>query len=141
MKDPIFVVSDGSDARSFPRWHDAVGWMEAIDVLNGEFQVFDADGLRLDALADTVDSPIIIQEVPGRHPEPDELARILRINLRHVQDARPALVEIGPEGLDGSDLPALVLAMETMERRFRESSLSARLRRRLARIGRRTARD
>ena len=141
MKTPIFVVSDDSSVQVFPDADRAVRPMEAIDVLNGEYQIFDADGLRLEVHADTDNSPIVIREVPGRHPEPDVLRRLLREDLLAVQDVRPALIETGPAGLDGADLPALVAAMETMERRFRERSLTSRLRRRLSGIGRRLARD
>lgn len=139
VKPPIIVVHDDASVQVFPDVGQAVRPMEAIDVLNGEYRVFDADGLRLVLHADSDDGPIEIREGPGPQPEPAEVRRLLREHLRRVQAVRPALVEISPDELEGLDLAALVLQMVTTERRFQESSLAARLRRLVSAMGRRPA--
>ena len=135
MKPPILVVSDDSSVQVFADADHAVRPMEAIDVLNGEYQVFDAHGLRLVHHADSDDGPIVIREAPGVAAEPAELHRFLRQHLLRVQEVRPGLVEIGPDEVDGSDLAALVAQMVETERRFRESTPTPRIRRRISGIG------
>jgi hypothetical protein len=139
VKLPIIVVSDDSSVQLFPDVDRAVRPMEAIDVLNGEYRVFDADGLRLVLRASSDDGPIEIREAPGHQPEPATLRQLLRAHLRRVRDVRPALVEIGPDELDALDLPGLVALVATTEHRFRETSVAARLRRFVSAMGRRLA--
>lgn len=129
MSGPIFVVSEGSNVLLFERVEAAEGYMEAIDVLNEEFEVFGADGRRLQATAQSDESPVAIRELPGRAPEPERLRVVLRDYLLAVQAVRPELVEMTQDELSNAGLPDLVLGMRAVEERHRQRSIASRIRR------------
>lgn len=129
MSGPIFVVSDGSDVRLFERSEAAEGWLEAIDVLNEEFEVFHADGRRLQATADSEDSPVVIRDWPERPAEPDKLRVLLRDHLLAVHAVRPGLLAMTQGELSIAALPDLVSEMRAVEERHRQRSIASRIRR------------
>lgn len=129
MSGPILVVSDGSDVMLFERVEAAEGYLEAIDVLNEEFEVFGADGRRLQATAESDESPVVIRELPGRAPEPEKLRVVLRDYLLAVQAVRPELVEMTQGDLSNAGLPDLVSEMRAVEERHRQRSITSRIRR------------
>ena len=129
MSGPIFVVSDGSDVMLFERVEAAEGWLEAIDVLNQEFEIFDADGRRLQATAESDESSVVIGDSAGRAPEPERLRVVLRDYLLAVQALRPELVEMTQDELSDAGLPDLVSEMRAVEQRHRQRSIAFRIRR------------
>ena len=129
MSGPIFVVSDGSDVMLFERVETAEGWLEAMDVLNEELEVFGADGRRLQATAESDESPVVIRELPERAPEPEQLRVVLRDYLLAVQAVRPELVEMTQGVLSNAGLADLVSEMRAVEERHRQRSIASRVRR------------
>jgi hypothetical protein len=129
MKPPIFVVSDDSSVMSYERVELAEANLEAIDVFNEEFEVFDADGRSLRISAASDDAPVVITDAPERAPEPERLRRILFEHLLVVQSVRPELVDLTRPELLKASLSRLILEMQVVDERFRQQSISNRLRR------------
>lgn len=100
MKPPVFVVNtDGSGVGMHGDIQRAEGHLEAIDGLNGEYEVFDSDSRRLQATAASDDSPVAIVEATNGTPQPEELRRILREDLRALRRG----------SLPGADAPTTTL--------------------------------
>jgi len=131
---PIFVVNtDGSGVSMYEDLQRAEGDLEAIDVLNGEYEVFDSNGMRLRATAASDDAPVDMVEATDRTPVPEELSRILREHLRAVSAVRPELLDMSERDLSDAGLADLVLEMQVVDERFRQRSMASRIRR-LSRI-------
>jgi len=87
MRAPFFLVStDNSDLWVFETLDDTIRSMEAIDVRNGEYIVFDAGGLQLElsAVLPKFWDPCAVGAVvvgPNGEPRPDDLRRRLRTEL------------------------------------------------------------
>lgn len=75
MKTPI-ITSENGDVCFFGSVLDAVSYLEPIDVLNGEYLVFDADGRLLSAIPT---EPVVILVEPEKPSHnTDQLETILR---------------------------------------------------------------
>ncbi len=93
MRAPFFVVvCDNGDISAFPDLTAAIQSMEAIDVMNGVYRLFDADGLLLDLTVAKdrwvvfgIDLLPIDRIVLGSRSEsrPDELRQLLQTALAH----------------------------------------------------------
>ena len=80
---------------------DAAGYMEAIDVLNGEYEgAFDTEGRQLTIVAESDCSLVRIVEPPVCTDGSGRLRDALRQDLRHLQVSRPSLVAATPEDLE-----------------------------------------
>ncbi len=64
---PIIVV-ENQDVMRFESTHDACGYVEAIDVENGEYQFFDSEAQRLKAVRDRGQ---VVDLVPYNPPRVD----------------------------------------------------------------------
>lgn len=59
LKPPLFLVtSDGGDADAFTSLEEAVAYVEAIDIINDEYRLFDSDGRRIHLKAMGRDGPV-----------------------------------------------------------------------------------
>lgn len=94
---PIFIV-DGLDVGVFASVDDTVLQLEAVDVNNGEYSSYDAEGRSLHLTTDGETVIAQLAEVKPSHV--DELSTVLRDFLKAV----------GAEGVDDSscDLKCLV---------------------------------
>jgi len=129
MKPPILVVSDGSTVASYERVEQAEGNLEAIDVLDGVFQVFDADGRALHVTAASDNGPVVIADAPDLAFEPERLSRPLRKYLEAVRSVRPELLDMTLVELSSANLDRLVSELHLVDERHRERSMANRLRR------------
>lgn len=108
MRPPIFVI-EGHDVHLFENVDAAAGWMEVIDVRNGEFEgAFDADGRRLSILADTDRGPVRVAEPPVPEDGSEPLRAALERYLRWLHLNRPGTVTASLDGIDAWDLGQLV---------------------------------
>jgi hypothetical protein len=71
------VVDRGHDVWVFRSRETAEDWMEPADVRDGEYRVFDEDGLEYSVDADSDDSPVLIGE-PFAGPSSPGLEPIVR---------------------------------------------------------------
>lgn len=96
MRDPLppIFLDEHGDIAAFASLADAVADVEAIDVLNDEYEAFDAEGRALVLHARDGRDPVSITVKAEVSPQPDELARRLR---RWVE-------RVGPERV-GLDVP------------------------------------
>ncbi len=76
MKPPFIIVENG-DVEMFSCHEAALKDLEAIDVRNGEYIGFDADGYRLSITADEYDNVQISRTLP-----PDSCPKELEVILR-----------------------------------------------------------
>ena len=103
---PIFIDEHG-DIRAFGSVAEAAADLEAIDVLNGEYEAFDSNGQPLVLRAERWSDPVSITMNAEDLPRPDELARRLRSYVERVGPDRVGLV--GP--VEAAPLRRLVLAV------------------------------
>jgi hypothetical protein len=90
VNDPI-VVDNHGDLMIFQTADAAQSYMEPIDIENGEYEVHDAVGNRLDIfVTETGRVPTVtLRTVAGRLPEPEKVEEKLRSFLLRVgRDAR-----------------------------------------------------
>jgi hypothetical protein len=88
VKLPIIVYEHG-DTMIFASVHAAENYLEAIDVLNGEYVVYDSEGSKLQLIVKSVSTKVSIEDVipPVKHP--DTLRKILEqyLHLFNIDDA------------------------------------------------------
>jgi hypothetical protein len=136
MRPPIVVQKrDGIEVYFFEDAATASNHVEAIDVRDGVYVAFDADGLPLDLSAASDRSAVVIADSVGRAPEPETVQAMLRRHLAEMRKLRPDLFSTGTElDLAAASLPRLIQEMENLEETSRQRSLFARLGRLRARI-------
>ena len=83
MMTPIIVI-DGGDVEVYQTAESAALDMEAVDVLNGEYDIYDCEGTVLEAHAASVDSPVKIRLPANPLKEPIRLRAILRDFIQRV---------------------------------------------------------
>jgi hypothetical protein len=87
---PIFL-DEHWDLSAFASLADAATYVEAIDVLNDEYEAFDAEGQPLVLHASHWSDPVSITVNAEVSPQPDELARRLR---RYIERVGPERLEL-----------------------------------------------
>ncbi len=128
VKPPVFVVSDDGSLIVFQTAEDAGAYMEAIDVLNGEYRdVFDADGIRLRPIAESHDASVQIIEPPDARPEREVLASYLRNHLASLKRDPAAAARAALDGCSFEDLIQAALAAEGRWQMRRQRSIAARV--------------
>jgi hypothetical protein len=100
MPDPPIVTDDTGDIAVYLTVADACADIEAVDVRDGVYEVFDSRGrrLRIDAESEVVS----IRVDPGAASDPDELERRLRRFIARVGADRVGLPNFATASL--SDL-------------------------------------
>ena len=83
MRLPIVVVDETAVAEVHPTVAEAEASMEAYDVLDGIYRVYDADGTVLEARP-LADDRVAILEGQESVRRPDELAEALRLYVQSV---------------------------------------------------------
>ena len=105
MKTSIFVHSRGnSDIDVYDSVGDMTAHLEAIDVLNDEFEVFDSSGQRLDLAAESDYGPIRVLEPSSVEPHCDRLRVLLR----------EAAWALGPERIGHSRSELLSMSLDEL---------------------------
>lgn len=96
------LVFEGGDLSTFDTIQHACGYLETIDVRNGEFDSFDSDGYRLELLTSGY-AVVGAKRLEELEPVPEELGARLRSYLSAVGD---------PAGSTQTtlELPALIRA-------------------------------
>jgi hypothetical protein len=102
---PPIVTDDSGDIMMFPTVEAAEQYVEAIDVRDGVYALFDSTGTRLTATTDG--NSVRISLDPGGTTIPEELAARLRRFVLQVGPER-----IGIENPTSTELPALIDALE-----------------------------
>ena len=120
MTPPVFVIA-GSDLLVFESMDVAANYMEAIDVRDGEHQgAFDADGRRLEIVAESDCSSARIFEPPDAADGSGRLEDAVRQDLRRLIGIGPDVLAAIHVELDGWRLPQLVEARLAIERSWEE---------------------
>jgi hypothetical protein len=83
MIEPI-IVDENGDITIFDSVLDATLKLEAIDVINGEYTLYDSAGNVLCATAESIDSPVQITTGPDMPSAPHVLRTILVDLIRRV---------------------------------------------------------
>ena len=102
MKTPI-IVDEGGDVSIYQTVAAALE-MEAVDVLNGEYRVYDAEGTVLHVAAHSIDSRVEIQSPSEAMKDPSRLQDILRDYIRRGGPERIGLSQQELLELNLSDL-------------------------------------
>jgi len=97
---PPIIIDDHGDIGLYANLEDAAADLEAVDVLDEAYEVFDSTGRIIRATAEGINSKVTLTIDTSRPPVPDLLAERLRLFIENV----------GPEriGIQGS-LAALSL--------------------------------
>ena len=123
MKPPI-VVDEGGDAYVFETVEDAALSMEAVDVRNGEYMVYDCEGAVLRAHAASIDSPVEVGLPPEPACEPSRLRAVLADFIRRVGLDR---FGISDQELQQAGLSSLIGAAQRFQRGSTDSGEHQRL--------------
>jgi hypothetical protein len=107
VKPPVFVV-EGWDVTTYESPESAARWMEAPDVRDGIFKIYDSAGLRLTPWAASDDAPVEIVVSPEAPREPDQLAAVLR---RFLLSPPRRKLPVADERIETMALPELVKLM------------------------------
>jgi hypothetical protein len=76
---PPIIVCENGDVTVYDDVESAALSMEAVDVLNEEYEVFDGSGLLLTVDADGLDARVRISALSGHgHRDPNRLQSIIR---------------------------------------------------------------
>jgi hypothetical protein len=81
---PPILIDEHGDISAWASSARAAGHVEAIDVINGEYEFFDAVGRRLVAAVDN--NRISLGADPARPPEPERLEAALRGYFRRLPE-------------------------------------------------------
>jgi hypothetical protein len=87
IRPPLVLLERRSYEGIFGSVADLMGYVEPIDVRNGEFTVFDADGQEVILTAESDDGPV--SATRGTMSRPDDLRVIL------AESMRPQAVKLG----------------------------------------------
>lgn len=109
---PIIVDGDG-DFAVHATIDDAISSVEAIDVADGLYEVFDSNGYRLQIAAHG--ERVSIQLDTASQPDPNGLARRARAHIELLGAGR-----VDVERPEDAALPVLLDALLRFERDFRE---------------------
>jgi hypothetical protein len=107
MKPPI-VIEECGDVYVYESVEDAQLDIEAIDVIDGVYRVFDSEGTILRPFASSEYSPVEIDEPEVASKKPELLAEILRQYVRDVGAERFGLTT---DGIGGTPLGMLIYAI------------------------------
>jgi hypothetical protein len=103
---PILVIDSGNDVIRFDSAQDAARWVEPIDVNKGEYDFFDSQGQRLEAVQDDT---WVVDLVPNTPPQWD--AELLASRLRTYLEARAHRRNQPIPDLQTLDLESLIGAL------------------------------
>ena len=115
MRPPIFA-DDNGDLSVFPSAAAAESYLEAVDVKDGAYRFFDADGLVMEGVtSDRVggwpfrtreleNQWTLVESVPLEH-EAHELASAIR---RHLKAIKPEMLQRSPDWIETAGLRQLV---------------------------------
>jgi hypothetical protein len=84
---PLVVFDRNGDAWAFRNYHDAAGWIEAVDVIDGEYHAYDADGYVLSLTV--AEGDVQIRRTAERAYE--ETIDQLRTTMRDSRDSQDVL--------------------------------------------------
>jgi hypothetical protein len=106
--EPPIVVDENGDIEVYKNVAEAALDLEAIDVLNNEFVIFDSRGRLLDAVATSETSPVRIREPDDVQLKPEMLRARLASFIARVGSRRLGFTH---ETLAAARLPALISAL------------------------------
>ena len=102
------LVLEGADVTAYVSLAEAIAWMEAVDVIEHAYVVYDASGRRLLLNADSFDGPIYLDAVLAGQDHIDELHAALTHRLGENVAGPPTAEGELPASRDLASLVATV---------------------------------